>query len=177
MESLTFSFPPTVEALRAEAATVRELLFVELQNEYLPPPEGRWSHIETAYHIHLTEKSVTRGIQKFLDAPERHEPKSEEELRAMWHTMIKVLPNRSLSFPAPERLTPLNPPSLPEIIELLHSSRAYLLQTIDGHSYQELASISFPHPIFGALTGVSWITMIAHHELRHIDQMRELKSA
>jgi hypothetical protein len=42
----------------------------------------------------------------------------------------------------------------------------------------ELASISMPHPLegIGTLTGAGWVSLIAYHERRHTEQIREIKA-
>ncbi|MEW6734931.1 MAG: hypothetical protein AB1489_26815, partial [Acidobacteriota bacterium] len=73
---------------------------------------------------------------------------------------------------------PKDAPPLTESIELLKQSRATLLEILSKTTVDELASISIPHPLksIGNITGVGWISLIAYHEIRHINQLQELRS-
>jgi hypothetical protein len=168
------TFPRTVEDHRAELAAARAALLEELQHEHAAPPEGRWSAVEIAYHLHIVEKGIVRGLQKFF-AEQRHEPVPIEAIEAKWHSNNAALLDRSLKAPAPERAIPLNPPPLQDVLALLEQSRAALLQFLEGKSYTDLASVSFLHALFGVISGPLWLSMIAEHEVRHVEQMRELR--
>jgi len=169
------TFPRTVEDHRAELAAARTALLEELQHEHAAPPEGTWSAVEIAYHLHLVEKGIVRGLQKFF-AEQRHEPLPVETIEAMWHSNNAALLNRTLKAPAPERTAPLNPPPLPDVVALLAQSRTALLAFLEGKSYTDLASVSFLHALFGVISGPLWLSMIAEHEVRHVEQMRELRN-
>jgi hypothetical protein len=93
--------------------------------------------------------------------------------------MKRLILNRvEVKITAPDNLTPQgNTPSREECIIALGQSRDKVLSHVQGVSMDDLLSVAFPHPFLGSLPGFSWITFIAMHEARHLEQMRELIAA
>jgi hypothetical protein len=161
-------------------AAARAQLMAEIEHgasEAASSPEGRWSLTEIVYHLHLSEKTIGRLIQKVLDSGQRHDRASEEQLRAEWERLMQTVARRERRASAPAPAVPANAPGLSEAVELLHQSRQRLLEITAGTSLDDLASISAPHPLqaIGTLTGASWLSLIGYHDLRHIGQIRELQ--
>ena len=59
---------------------------------------------------------------------------------------------------------------------MLDQSRQQLLELPGRATLEELASISAPHPFaaVGTLTGATWLSVIAFHEIRHAEQLEKL---
>ena len=103
---------------------------------------------------------------------------SDDRLRAEWEQIRAVSANREMRMKAPERVVPTDAPSLAEIIDCLRQSRQKLLAMLSEVSLDELASVSMPHPLesVGKLTGAGWVSLIAYHERRHTEQIRQIKA-
>jgi hypothetical protein len=43
------------------------------------------------------------------------------------------------------------------------------------HNTPGLREYTFPHPVLGELDGYDWILVFALHNLRHLEQIREVK--
>jgi hypothetical protein len=176
-------FPVTLEDHLTELAEARARLLAEIgsdPSETAPAlsESGRWSVAETVYHLHLAEAGISRMLEKALRSGERHSRMSDDHLRAEWERIRTLSGNRQMRANAPSSAVPANAPDLAEAIERLHQSRQKLLEILNPTSLDELASISMPHPLegVGKLTGAGWVSLIAYHELRHTEQIREIKA-
>lgn len=164
-------YPETMQDRISELEDARKSLMEALEQERA---EGAgWSAAEIAYHLHLVEKQVGRMLQTLLKSADAQNRISDEALRAEWERVRAILSNRNARAEAPEMVAPANAPSLEESKKLLAASRAVLLEALQERSIDELAAISFPHPIpaLGKLSGAGWISLLAHHELRHVAQL------
>lgn len=176
-------YPASLAARIAQIEAARALVTSELnsilENEAVgkQPAPGKWSPAEIAYHLHLVERGIGRMLQKSLSpaaAGARHERRSEEDLRAEWERVSRLASPDYFPVEAPAPVTPQNAPPLRECVALLAESRRSLLDTLATATLDDLASFSRPHLIeaMGVLTGAGWVSLIAFHELRHVEQMR-----
>jgi uncharacterized damage-inducible protein DinB len=176
-------FPLTLEDRLAELEAARAHLMAELESvaDAAPTEPGseRWSIAEVAHHLHLSERGILRLIQRALESGERHERKSNDHLQAEWERVCALVGSRQHPASAPSPVVPTNAPSLAETVEHLKHSRQALFEMLGRVTLDELASISIPHPLqaIGVLTGAGWLSVIANHERRHTEQIREITSS
>jgi DinB superfamily len=182
MQPITTFFPtlPTsTEAALEQMHVVRTVLLHDLQTQqFSAPTEGRWSVDEILWHLHLVERGVGSGLRRALEGP-RNERATDEQLTATWLKMKKLILNRvEVKITAPDNLVPQgNMASREECIIALGQSQSKVLSHVQGVSMDDLRSVAFPHSFLGVLPGFLWITFIAMHEARHLEQMRELITA
>jgi hypothetical protein len=170
-------FPSTVELHIEELAAARELLLAEISDGVDVKPSSGWSVAEVAYHVHLTEKTITGGLSQLLASGKREDRRPDEHLKAEWEGIAERVPKRENKIVAPEPLQPLNAPSLSEISGLLKESNKALAEFLKTTTMDDLASISMPHPIHQdmLISGHGWLSLIARHDLRHLAQIKEIK--
>ena len=173
--------PLTLEDRLAELTAARAELMDALKNTPAELDTGaseRWSVAEIVYHLHLTEKSIIRILQKSLGSGTRHARASDDSLRAEWERIRSLIGIRDQRASAPPGVVPTGAPALTQAVALLDQSRQALLTFIGTVSLNDLASVSMPHPfeVIGTVTGAGWLSIIAQHELRHAEQIREIIS-
>jgi hypothetical protein len=169
-------FPATLAARQAELEAARNALLELTKDGIDTKKENSWSVSEIVYHLYIVEKGVTAMIQKALASTEKGERKSDEHLKTEWQTIVGFAGNREEKVQAPSVVEPNNAPSLNESLELIKQSRIALLELINDTSFDQLACVSRPHLTREVLiSGPGWLTLIAHHELRHVEQLKELK--
>ncbi|HXF06351.1 MAG TPA: DinB family protein [Blastocatellia bacterium] len=173
--------PLTLEDRLAELAKARAELMAVLENTPAEPETGtsdRWSVAEIVYHLHLAEKSITRMLQKAIRSGPRQARASEEFLRTEWERIRSLVGSREHPATAPPAALPTDAPPLAEALARLNESRRELLELLGTVSLDDLASVSMPHPFeaIGTVTGAGWLSIIAQHELRHAEQIREITS-
>jgi hypothetical protein len=175
--TLVSQFPETLNDHKHNLRITREAFLEEFAKPHNEPPAGRWSALEIAYHVHIVERGVARGLQKRLATLEKPAPPApQDEMRTQWARSHTAFLDRTRTLPAPEAVLPLNPPPIEDVLKLLAESRAALIAAAESASYDELSAVVMPHPAFGLLRGPLWLNMIAEHEVRHIEQMQELGS-
>jgi hypothetical protein len=128
------------------------------------------------YYVHLAEKSIARMLKMTLDSNARTPVADADHLRAEWERIRTLVGTRRTKMQAPSRVVPANPPCLADSVELLNESRRQLLAAVENASYDDLLSVSVPHPFreIGTLTGAGWLSVVAYHDKRHAEQVREL---
>lgn len=117
-------------------------------------------------------------LTKALDSAPRSLFVDEQALRAEWMHIKTLIGTRVTKAQAPPRVVPTDAPDLTVALALLDQSRQHLLETIRGATYDDLLSISMPHPFpaVGTLTGAGWLSVVAYHDLRHAEQIREQRA-
>jgi hypothetical protein len=181
MTATVQQYPTTMAERLVELERVRAALLSELGDGSLDSPsteEGRWSVGEIAYHLFLVESRITGLLKMVLGSEKRHEKATDEKLRSEWELTSSRAGNPEIRTSAPAGTIPENAPRLAESLKLLDKSRADLLATLSSVSLDELASVSAPHPmeVIGTLTGAGWLSLIAHHEIRHTRQIHNIKN-
>lgn len=141
------------------------------------PKSGGWTGTGIIQHLGAVEGMSTKMLEG-LFAKALADGLSMEKSTTSWlHSLdrFNVL-DRSRVINAPERAHPkpdaafeASWTSLREVRERLHRAIA----TVDG---RDLAAVSAPHPVFGALNGYQWVLVIGQHEERHLSQLRETLS-
>jgi hypothetical protein len=176
--SLLNKFSTKLEDRIAELELVNNLLFTEIEGlEDIKPKEG-WSISEISQHLYIVEKGITGMLKKALESSERCETKTDEYLKKEWETILAFTLNRQEKFNAPSFTHPSSTLTLSETVNALKEIHEKLVTLLKKTSKEELASIAKPHAreSVGLITGLGWITLIASHKLRHIEQIKELKT-
>jgi len=132
------------------------------------PAEGEWSVAEIVHHLYLVEGRVT----KELEAAIAREPRRVGFFRRLMPTSIVSL--RLIRVKAPKAMNPLDSPPRDQAIENFDRSRANLKTLCAAHSEERFRNLVFTHPFLGEIDGVSTISFIGYHELRHYKQIREV---
>lgn len=176
MQIPEFEFPETTEDIIFHLQQSRAYLNEALTEKYSAPPPGRWSRDEILYHLVLSEQSIIRAFQKLLSAQADKPSRPTTIMRAQWELMHNGLLDRKQTMSAPERVQPLQTPSFGEIQDMMQATRDAHYALLRSTSYQALDAIAFPHGKLGELSGLVWSSLVAHHELRHTQQLVELRT-
>ncbi len=156
-----------IEESRKEVLnTINSLTDEELNLEV---EKDRWTIAQVAQHLVLMEDTVTTLLKKEIDDSES---RPAERLKPIERTV-----DRTYKVEAPAHLEPeAGFYSKEELVQRLDQSRLALqdlLSQIDELSL--LTEKSAKHPVFGRMNLAQWVEFIGVHELRHHDQMKELK--
>jgi DinB superfamily len=143
--------------------------------EFQTSPD-RWSVGETAEHIMLAEARLFAGAQRALAAPPN--PDWEAKTRGKTEFLEKVLVDRSHKAQAPEPIQPHAQLSREEVIARYKQGRARTLKFIqETDAPLKEHTTDHPFPIFGTLNAYQWIIYIPLHNLRHNQQIAEVKAS
>lgn len=133
------------------------------------PSEGRWSILEVLEHLYLMEQLVVYQINRAI---------KEGDTQQVSKKPIENTTNRDYKVEAPEAVQPKGEfKSLQDAKDGLEKTREQTLFLIHNKDKETLQHRAFPHPAFGDMNLEQWVEFIGWHELRHLDQMKEVKKA
>ncbi len=159
---------------RAELTACVRATPVELLSR--APGDGRWSGVQIVQHLGKIEGSVTKKLEgMFAQALAEGLPYDSESSSLLGSLDKYRVPDRhGRRLEAPPPFHPEDAPDFETNWQRLVGVRERMLaayETVDG---RDLTQIAFPHPFFGPLNAYEWLLLIGQHELRHLDQLREV---
>lgn len=169
-------FPATLEERIKELKSTREVLLKEVESLADVKPTKGWSISEILFHLHVVEKMIPMLIQGLIASP-KIEPKSNEYLEKEWHKLTKFVMNRETKIDAPAMAVPTNAPSLDKCIKLLSESRTTVLDCLSKLTTNDLNCVEMEHPVKSlnlTISGLGWLSFMAYHEMRHLEQIKEM---
>lgn len=133
------------------------------------PSEDKWSVRQILEHLYLMEGGVAKIIKRQL---------SSDESQTISDKPIERAVDRSIKVDVPDFAKPgEESKSCAELLDSLSTTHE-LLKTIDESATDEqLGEKAYPHPVFGEMSLKQWIPFVAYHELRHLEQIKEVKEA
>ncbi len=146
----------------------------EAQWAYKPAPE-RWSVGEVAEHIMLSEGLLFGTVQKAL--AEKPNPDWEAKTAGKNEFLERALLNRERKAQAPEALKPQGKWTKAEILARFKEARAKTLKfTEETNAPMKEHTLDHPFPVFGTLNAYQWLIYVPLHNMRHNQQIAEVKA-
>jgi hypothetical protein len=179
--------PPAADARlsRDERAELVDLLH-KSEQEFLQFVEGvseqqwsfkagpdRWSIGEVAEHIVLAEAMLFNGVTKTLAEPA--DEKWEATLRKT-DMLRRALPNRTTKVDAPGEIKPKGDMTRAQLMARFKEQRARTL-AFAQETEASLKAHTAPNPFFGPLNAHQLLLYIPLHQLRHDQQIAEVKAS
>ena len=147
---------------------VKEIISLSYTQFNCKPGTIQWSIAQVCHHLVLVEQATIKAIVWGLK--ESNHTQTERK-------NVQLLLDRTKKIKAPKMVEPdVEPFEVQAIIDLLNESRENLLtflRRIEDKSI--LAEKSVKHPALGELPLDQWIEQIYLHEMRHIEQIKEIK--
>jgi hypothetical protein len=147
----------------------------DAQWTYKPGPD-RWSVGETAEHIVLAEASLFGSVLRAVDSPPN--PDWETKTRGKTEFIEKVMVDRTHKATAPEAIQPHAKISHEEVIQRYKEQRARAIKFAE-ETQVPLKEHTFDHPfpVFGTLNAYQWLIYVPLHNMRHNQQIAEVKAS
>ncbi|RWZ58099.1 DinB family protein [Halobacillus fulvus] len=131
------------------------------------PSEQEWSILEVLEHLFLMEQFIVHQINQAIKQGDTQQANTKP---------IHRTTNREYKVDAPESVQPKGEfQSLADAKSGLKKTREATLFLIHNKDQETLQNRVFPHPAFGDMNLEQWVEFIGWHELRHLDQMKEVK--
>jgi len=147
----------------------------EEQWNYKPGPD-RWSVGETAEHIVLAEGGLFANLERAMAAPPN--PDWETKTRGKTEFIEKVMVDRSHKAQAPEAIVPHGKLSHEEVIQRYKAGRAKTMKFAEENEVPlKEHTADHPFPVFGTLNAYQWLIYIPLHNMRHDQQIAEVKAS
>lgn len=140
---------------------------------YVRAQSERWSVAEHLEHLGMIEDSIGRLISSMAKQL-RADGAVENEHTSMLNALDRYqLPANTMKLVAPAPYRPTGALTTADAMEKLRGIRARVLEGVNKANGLDLTKATYPHPFFGPLTGYEWLLLIAQHELRHLNQMKQ----
>ncbi|MGG0642605.1 DinB family protein [Sporosarcina gallistercoris] len=139
--------------------------------------EDKWSIRQVLEHLYLMEGGVAKTIQSQLKMQDTHET-ADKPIERTVDKPIERTVDRSTKVEAPDFARPGDDFATgAQLKDKLNASHHLLQQLEVTVPADQLKAGSYPHPIFGDMSLDQWIPFVGYHELRHIEQIQEVKEA
>ncbi len=168
-----------VKALKLLRDSQKEFLdavesLTDTQWSFKPAPD-RWSVGQVAEHITLSEDLLFGLVQKTLAGSPN--PDWETKTEGKNELVERLLLNRQTKAQAPEVLQPQSKLTRDEILVRFKQSRAKTIKFMEQTDLPMKAH-TFDHafPVFGTLNAYQWLIYIPLHNMRHNQQIAEVKA-
>lgn len=133
-----------------------------------PRPDA-WSAAEVVAHVTMVERAVNKTLKRILSAPPAQLP-----LLKRLHVPIWVARVRLLKFKSPIPLKAELVGTKVQLIDSLASVRNTTIDLLETNRSRDLSAYRAPHPFLGNLNFYEWHELLARHEDRHRQQIREI---
>ncbi|KGX90734.1 hypothetical protein N781_06670 [Pontibacillus halophilus JSM 076056 = DSM 19796] len=131
------------------------------------PSLEEWSIMETLEHLYLMEKYIVGLINHAIQ---------HGDVRQSEEKPLHRITDRSYKVQAPEQAVPNGEfTSLSEVKAAMERNREATMFLIHNKEAEVLQNRTFPHPAFGELNLEQWLEFLGWHELRHLDQMKDIQ--
>ena len=145
------------------------------QWRWKPAPE-RWSVAETAEHIAMAEDFLFALAKRAMDSPP--DPDWETKTKGKTEFLERALVNRTVKVQAPE---PVNPHGITmtkeQVIAKFNEGRARTIEFAETTQLPLREHITKgPFPVFDPLNAYHFVLYIPLHNLRHNQQIAEVKA-
>lgn len=133
------------------------------------PRPGSWSAGEVIAHLWMVETTVVEKASKLTQAPAKPVPHWKRV-----HIPVRFAAWRGFRAKTP---IPLDGNLVGEkawMLEKFADIRKKTLDFVERNRNRDLRCYRYMHPFFGSLNLYDWLRMIAYHEMRHTQQLREI---
>ncbi len=135
----------------------------------------KWSVAECVEHIMLAEGTLMAQAEKALAAPPN--PDWAEKTKGKSEFIENVMVKRLGKAQAPEAIVPSGKIPRAELMKRLREARAKTLKFAETTQLPLKAhTAEHPFPVFGTLNAYQWVIYIPLHNIRHNQQIAEVKA-
>ena len=157
-----------LEASRSETESLASQATAEAWS--MKPAEDRWSVGEVVEHLARAEEAIFGlGHSALATDPD---PEWQALAQGGTEALLQSVRDRSQRFQAPEMLQPTNEKDRAATLEWYAAKRSKTLDFVRSTTAEIKAHVAEGPP--GRMNVHSWMTLIAGHNQRHNDQIREI---
>jgi hypothetical protein len=141
------------------------------------PAPDRWSAAEVLEHLTLVERLFGGRIVKAVDAA-RSGLSAEAHPRAPLPDPVEQrMVDRVNKRQAPEPALPTGSVDVASGWSALEGNHENLRAALAGCDGLALSQVTLDHPFFGTMNVYQWVELMAAHEGRHTEQIKEIAAA
>ena len=150
----------------------------DAQWQFKPTPE-RWSIAEILEHIVIVRERVFEGrLAKLAEAPAAP---PDRDFRSIDRIVLEKIPDRSIKAMAPDFIHPTGQMDPQEALQRLFQNCDRLGEFVRtpglrGHIMEAPPLKLVTNGAYDTMDGYQWALTLASHDLRHVEQILEIKS-
>ena len=145
--------------------------------EKLPTENGKWDVAKVVEHLAKVESGMMSIAMRLLTAAKDQGLKfSGVALSPNFVEQFEKILEEDKRLEAPGVVQPEGGKPISESLAAMDKNRQQLNMLRPMFEEYEGTKMTFPHPVFGGLTAIDWLTLIGGHESRHTDQIERILS-
>src|SRR5262245_5878182 len=137
-----------------------------------PAPE-RWSAAEVVEHLSMVERIFGERIANALQPRVQELARETAERTNLPDAIEARMADRVNKRNAPDTARPTGTLAWNDALAIVEQGHTRLRSIVCGADGLALSQVTLDHPFFGTLTVYQWIELMAAHESRHTEQIRE----
>ena len=141
---------------------------LEANWQQAPRPDA-WSPAEVVAHLISVEETVTSTARRLIQNEPRPAPFWKRVRLPVVLVQYRVW-RRKTPLPLDRSLVGPLAGALARLSDTRGAMRAFL----EKNDRRDLSLYRWPHPFLGSLDFYDWFRLLAHHEIRHAKQIREI---
>jgi uncharacterized damage-inducible protein DinB len=168
----------SIERIYAENRRIRER-FVQTvaaisDDELHAAPDGeKWPIAHLVEHVAIVEEGISKICSKLLREAEAAGAMANGTSR-LSENFLSRASDTSAKLEAPDRVRPTGEKSVAESLGRMEDNRKKLEELRPMFEAWDSESFKFPHPHFGDMSAIEWLSLIGGHEERHLRQIERL---
>jgi uncharacterized damage-inducible protein DinB len=168
----------SIDSIYAENRSIRERFFQiinSIQDDELhAAPDGeKWPIAHLVEHVAIVEEGISKICSKLLREAEAAGAMANGTSR-LSENFLSRASDTSAKLEAPDRVRPTGEKSVAESLGRMEDNRKKLEELRPMFEAWDSESFKFPHPHFGDMSAIEWLSLIGGHEERHLRQIERL---
>ena len=170
---------PTIADIYADNEKIRARLkttlgsLTESQVSSLPDGE-KWTIAQIVEHLSMVEEGMAKICSKLLTKAQADEKTSDGTVKISAGFVEKGAEVATVRLEAPDWVKPVGGKTVGESILKMDDNRRRLQEIRPLFENYDCNENKFPHPFFGDISAVEWLTLVGGHEARHLRQIKNL---
>ena len=141
------------------------------------PAADRWSAAEVLEHLTLVEKIFGGRIVTALETARTGLSPEAQPRAPLPDAVEQRMGDRVNKRQAPEPARPTGTVDIATGWATLEGNHSHLRAALAGCDGLALSQVTLDHPFFGTMNVYQWVELMAAHEGRHTEQIREIAAA
>ena len=168
----------SIDAIYAENRKIREQFIrtinsISDQELHTVPEDEKWPITHIIEHIAVVEEGMSKICNKLLREAEAAGAKSNGTPK-LSESYLSRANDTTVKLEAPQRVQPSGEKPVAESLARMEENRRKLEEIRPSFKAWDSENFKFPHPFFGDMSAVEWLSLIGGHEERHLKQIEKL---
>ena len=168
----------SIDAIYAENHEIRERFIRTINSisdqELQATPDGeKWPIAHIVEHVAVVEEGMSKICNKLLREAEAAGARSNGVPKRS-ESFLSRANDTTVKLEAPQRVQPSGEQPVAESLARMEENRKKLEDLRPRFEAWDSENFKFPHPFFGDMSAVEWLSLIGGHEERHLKQIEKM---